>query len=251
VGVRRYDPNELRDLPYSEPDVADLARTLIDSGYSADNVVLLTQTLGAEQPRFAPTGENIRRELKLLLGDRTAEDTVMIAFAGHGVQFRNNDESWFCPADARLAERPTLISLTELYRELAACRAGSKVLLIDACRNEPQTDNSRSRAEVEVGYFTRAQEREPPPQTAALFSCSAGEKAFEHSDLKHGVFFHFVIEGLAGKARTSGDRLTVGDLEGYVRRNVSDFVRARYAVRQMPELAGRSAAGAALVTWGK
>jgi hypothetical protein len=33
VGVREYDPNELRSLPYSEPDVVELAQVLRDGGY--------------------------------------------------------------------------------------------------------------------------------------------------------------------------------------------------------------------------
>jgi hypothetical protein len=73
----------------------------------------------------------------------------------------------------------------------------------------------------------------------AFFSCSEGEKAYEHADLKHGVFFHFVIEGLRGAAADAGEReIVVPDLEKYVKRHVRDFVREKYGVRQMPELTG-------------
>ncbi|GEM_PF-2828663 len=43
--------------------------------------------------------------------------------------------------------------------------------------------------------MTRPPEKLRPGGAAILFSCSAGEKAFEDPELKHGVFFHFVIEG--------------------------------------------------------
>src|SRR4051794_2390510 len=66
VGVRRYDPNELRGLPYSEPDAVGLADALVAQGYKPRNVVLMTQTKGAEDPRFAPEAARIRRELTLL-----------------------------------------------------------------------------------------------------------------------------------------------------------------------------------------
>ena len=33
VGVRQYDPNELRSLPYAEPDVEELGALLRDAGY--------------------------------------------------------------------------------------------------------------------------------------------------------------------------------------------------------------------------
>src|SRR5437764_195155 len=41
VGVRRYDPNELRSLQYSEPDVVELAGVLKAEGYQPSNVVLM------------------------------------------------------------------------------------------------------------------------------------------------------------------------------------------------------------------
>src|SRR4029078_4044047 len=80
-------PNELRDLPYAEADVEALARTLVDAGYQRENVVLMTQSSAASALRFAPESNKIRRELKLVLSGRAKEDTVIIAFAGHGVQF--------------------------------------------------------------------------------------------------------------------------------------------------------------------
>ena len=82
VGVRQYDPNELRSLPYSEPDVTELAQVLKDAGYR--QVVTLTQTAGAANFRLLPTGANIRTTLKGMLADRDPGDTVLVAFAGHG-----------------------------------------------------------------------------------------------------------------------------------------------------------------------
>src|SRR5262249_42464543 len=228
VGVRKYDPNELRDLPYAEADVEALARTLCNAGYQPDNVVLMTQSAAANNLRFAPESAKIRRELKLLLGNRAKEDTVLIAFAGHGVQF-SKEESYFCPADARLADRATLISLSEAYQELEHCPAHVKVLLADACRNDPVIDHSRSRATVHLESSTRPAVPEPPAGLVAFFSCSEGERAFEHDQLKHGVFFHYVIEGLEGAAaREDETEVTIGELESYVQRGVDMFVRSHF-----------------------
>src|SRR4051794_18738720 len=49
VGVRQYDPNELRPLAYSEPDVVELEQVLKGAGYR--RVVLMTQTEGATMYR--------------------------------------------------------------------------------------------------------------------------------------------------------------------------------------------------------
>jgi hypothetical protein len=202
-------------------------------------VVLMTQAVGSAEPRFLPLAANIRKELKLLLEDLGENDSVLVALAGHGVQFRGDNENYFCPTDAKLGDKTTLVALGEMYRMLEAAGAGLKVLLVDACRNDPQMDNSRARATVQLESVTQAQKVLPPGGVVALFSCSAGEKAYEHTELKHGVFFHFVIEGLRGAAIPASEtEILLPDLEKYVKRRVRDFVREKYGVRQMPEMKG-------------
>src|SRR5262249_39776026 len=110
VGVRQYDKNELRHLPFTEADVIELAQVLKDAGSRAENVVLLTQTGGAENSRFLPLAANIRKEMRLLLRHRSRADSVLVAFAGHGVQFKGSEENYFCPMDTRLRDKGTLIS---------------------------------------------------------------------------------------------------------------------------------------------
>ena len=76
VGVQKYsEAKELRPLPYSERDVTELARLLRDSGYKADNVVLMTQTAANDDPRYTPMKKRILKELRLLLADRTPKTT--------------------------------------------------------------------------------------------------------------------------------------------------------------------------------
>jgi hypothetical protein len=191
--------------------------------------------------RYIPLAANVRKELKGLLEDRDASDSVLIAFAGHGVQFRGEPGSYFCPMDAKLSDRSTLISRDEVYKDLEQCGAGVKVLLVDACRNDPQADNSRARASVRLESLTRPQVARPPGGVAALFSCSPGEKAFEHDRLKHGVFYYYVIQGLKGEADFDRDgRVGVEELALFAKKRVPDFVKDEYGpdVRQMPVLRG-------------
>jgi formylglycine-generating enzyme required for sulfatase activity len=235
VGVRDYDPTELRPLNDTENDVTEFADLLRQQGYK--RVVLMTQTEGARKNRFQPEGRQIREELEGLLADREPGDTVLIAFAGHGVQFPGDAESYFCPADARLGDKKTLIPLSKLYADLAECKAGFKLLIVDACRNDPQAQLSRD-AGTKVESVTQPQELRRPGGVAALFSCSAGERAFEDPDLRHGVFFHYVIEGLKGKAALTGEKsVSLDGLALYLKRSVPDHVREKFGgrLRQMPQ----------------
>jgi tetratricopeptide (TPR) repeat protein len=247
VGVRQYDRAELTPLNYPENDVAVLAEVLRVGGYR--RVVLLTQTRGAFEERYRPTAKNIRRELKAFLDERTDGDTVLVAFCGHGVQLAGSDEPYFCPADTKLGEPATLLSLGEVYQSLAACKARAKVLLSDSCRNDPLSGDSRGILGKVVSMpkdLTGG--RKPPENVVALFSCSAGEHAYESKKLRHGVFFHYLIEGLRGKA-TRNRQVTLGTLTDFVQREVPDFVRGAVGpgVQQRPELVGRFSGTLALL----
>ncbi len=252
VGVRKYDPTQLQDLNYSEADATGLARVLKANGYRDANVVLMTQTVGADNLRFLPFAERIRAELKLLAEGCAEADSILVAFAGQGVQFRGTDDSYFCPADAKLDDRSTLISLGEVYGQLDKCPAGYKLLLVDACRNDPAVKNARSKDVVKLESVTRPQALAPPGGVVALFSCSSGERAVANDDLKHGVFFHYVIEALAGSAATEDtEGVTLDELALYVKRQVHDYARTKFGASQQPERVGRERGLVPLVSFGR
>lgn len=240
VAVRQYDKAELTSLQFTENDITALADVLRDNGYPEENIVLMTQARGAEEARYAPFAKNIKKELELLLREPTKDDTVLLAFSGHGIQFVGDKEAYFCAADARLADRETLVSLGAVYRALAACEATTKVLLVDACRNDPQSNVSKAAGEVELEPVgRRGAPVAPPGGIAALFSCSAGEKSYEVPELKHGVFFHYVVDGLGGAADLDRDQeVSLAELQQYTVKNVQRYARRELGQPQTPERTG-------------
>ncbi len=118
--------------------------------------------------------------------------------------------------------------------------AGAKVLIVDACRNDPLAGRIVGSEKLES--ITRPELPDPPGGTVALVSCSKGETAFESDALKHGFLFHFVIEGLAGKAAGKGGRIKWTDLTKHVDDELSDAVVKELGARavQTPEVRGES-----------
>jgi hypothetical protein len=222
VGVKDYDHDRLRPLAYTEYDVVELAGVLRPAGYE---VVLLTDAEGAARGDRRPTGRNIRHHLDAITAHCVRHDMILVAFAGHGLQFDTAKDSYFCPRDARPANVDTLVSLGDVYRKLDDSGAGIKLLLVDACRDDPL--GSRG---IDGAHVPR-----PPRGVAALFSCAAGQRAFETPRLGkkgHGVFFHFVLEGLRSQASNEENEITWDRLTEYVKRQVS---------RQVPVVIGAGA----------
>jgi Caspase domain len=234
VGVRHYDSAKLDPLKFTENDAEELNAVLRKSGGFL--VRVLTTSRGEKIKADAPTVANIRAEIAKLLAKKTRHDTILVAFSGHGIQAKvseggkEKDESFFCPANAQLNDNSTLIALGKLFKDLDGCGAGVKLLLVDACRNDPAVGRN-----VDVDSLPRL-----PRGSAALFSCKSGERAFESPKRGkgHGVFFYHVLEGLKGKAKNSRGEVTWGGLVEYVTDQVSDDVPGLIGggAKQTPEL---------------
>jgi formylglycine-generating enzyme required for sulfatase activity len=235
VGVRDYDSTKFDSLQFTENDAEELAKVLAKQ--SSFTVRVLTTTRGKKREADAPTLKNLQAEIKALLARKTKHDTLLVFLAGHGIQAtvkegdKEKDESFFCPSDAQLNDNDTLLNLGKLFRDLDGSGAGVKLLLVDACRNDPT-----ARRSVDPDAVPR-----PPRGLAALFACKAGERSFETDKLGgvgHGVFTHFLLEGLRGQAKNKRGAITWGSLVEYVTDKVSDEVPMLIGggARQTPHL---------------
>ena len=236
IGVNKYDKEPLRSLKYSENDVNDLAAVLTDAGFQ--HIVLMTQSEAAarKDDALAPKVENVHKQLKAFLADRGPGDVVLVAFSGQGVQFKGRGAGFLCPADADPDDPKTLISAAEVYKDLEGCKADVRFLLAGGSRNDPLAASPKFAADPEITLHPQIEKT--PGGVAAFFACSAGEKAFDSDELKHSVFFHFVIKGLQGEADLDGDgQVDLDELVRYTKRQTADFVRqSNPDVRQAPEL---------------
>jgi formylglycine-generating enzyme required for sulfatase activity len=245
IGVQKYDGTGLQSLKFCENDVTELAQVLRGEGYGYNRVVLLTRTeaqKNIDRDDILPTAENIRDHLRAILRDRRPEDTVLIAFAGHGVQLKKDGHMYFCPAKCNLDKADTLIGLDDLYAQLRECKANEKILLVDACRNDPLDKRGE---DDRLGSVTRPLVPDPPGGTVAIFSCSKGQTARENEKHGHGYLFKYVIDGLKGNSQALNERtgeVTWLKLAGYVTEEVKDAVKEDYGPRaeQVPEVRGEA-----------
>jgi sulfatase modifying factor 1 len=244
VGVQDYSQKrELTPLKYAAKDVETLASRFQDAGVRPENIVVMTQQRGATEARFFPNKDQIVKELKLLLGVLRPEDSLIVGFSGHGLQFKGEKVNYFCPIDADPNDKMTLLSLTEVYTQIDSCKAGTKLLLVDACRNDPLSQNSKAARRIQIEpVFSR-----PAPVfdggTVAIFSCSESQQSFEHRDIGSGsgVFFHFVDRAFAGDADLDADQMIdLLELEAFAVKNVQNWTRVHLGKEQKPERFGKT-----------
>ncbi|MGO9471487.1 MAG: caspase family protein [Isosphaeraceae bacterium] len=235
VGVNEYDHAKLKPLRYSVSDVTALAPLLRQAGYEID---LLTDDEGRKGASRRPTLANIRARLEAVITKSKRTDTLLIGLSGHGLQFGGDHDGYFCPVDADPANRNTLLSLGQLFRNLDDC-GGTKLVLVDACRDDPAIGRG-------IGGGIALQ---LPDEVAALYSCAVGERALESDKYEHGVFFYHVLQGLQGPAADADGDVTWLSLTAYVKKRVPIDVARLHGgrVSQTPSLRSGEMAGASPV----
>ena len=130
---------------------------------------------------------------------------MIVSLSGHGIQFKDEDElsngvkeTYFCPSNADLADKSTLIPISEIVDLLKSCEASRKLLLVDSCRNEViskigQNKSSAKKIELETVHESR---RSVPRGLSVLFSCTSEQFSWESNELQRSVFSHFVTKYL-------------------------------------------------------
>jgi formylglycine-generating enzyme required for sulfatase activity len=100
---------------------------------------------------------------------------------------------------------------------------------------------SKDAKEIELEPAGVVERPTPPGGIAAIYSCSQGEKSFEHPDLQHGVFANFLIEAFSGKGDIDNDgEITLNELETFSVKATQRYARNVFGKPQTPERRGET-----------
>ncbi|MCA9021041.1 MAG: caspase family protein [Planctomycetaceae bacterium] len=233
IGVDDY--SNINDLEFCGADQRALYSQLINNGFKKENIFLLHD--GAKDNKYLPFKNNIEKQLKTILKIVEHEDVLLVAFSGHGVNLDGN--TYFCPTDADLERVATLLPIQFVYEQLRGCKAALKFLMIDACRNDPRPRGARTPVNPTLNFAKSLNATKPPLGVIVFSSCTLGETSHENESLKHGVFMHYVLEAIDGKAdQNRNGKVSLSELTGYAGRNTKLFVARTYNDVQRPFING-------------
>ena len=251
IGVNDY--SYVTDLKFCGNDIVALQKQLLAVGFPQDHVTLMHE--GAQERRYQPYKSNIEVELGLLLGELDESgtrlkkrglaepgDLVIVAFSGHGIHPTGENKSYFCPIDAIVNKSRSMVALEKIYKLLELSPAGVKLLVVDACRNDPRPGGQKAmKATTETKGFAKTLEN-PPKGILVLSSCAPGQVSWEDEQIQHGVFMKYVLEGLGGAADEAiGDRnqkVSLLELYRYTSDKTKTYVARTRGQLQTPALKG-------------
>ncbi len=188
IGCDDYQSTAIPKLKYCVADTKSIAGAL---GGSGTTLVRLGTDPGADYPA---TRANILGRLGAIKTSAAPEDEVVVFFSGHGMSAGAGGEQYLLPCDADPnALEDTAVPLRLLRTRLQESRAGTKVLIVDACRSMARGAEGIDATQAARGLFV-------------LQSCAPGEISREDDARQHGRFSWWLAQGLAGDADDQGNR---------------------------------------------
>ena len=205
VGVSEYQ--ELNNLKYTDNDAFKLNAFFQSTvgGALPDEQIRILIDEEATQIR-------ILKELQLMARKAEENDLILFYFSGHGFV------GSFVPHDYRQGS-DILINHNELIAILEGSKAKSKVIIADACHAGSLDTKDASPSSLINTYYNAF--RKSTGGTVLLLSSKADEISVESQGLKQGLYSHFLLQGLKGKANKNNDNvITVSELHQYIYSNV-------------------------------
>ena len=207
IGINDYADPAIPDLKYAESDARAMYDTLTDSAigkFPKDNVALL---LGKDATPSAITGALYK------LRGVDKNDLVVVFYSGHGA--KEGDEAFWVTQNADAKALPaTALPNSAIRKWLGLIPSEKLVVLLDCCYAASTVKKSLGDPGKLFGDFTGK-------GRVTIAGAAENQEALEMPDAKAGVFTHFLVSGLRGRADTNADgAVTFEELWGYLGQNV-------------------------------
>jgi uncharacterized caspase-like protein len=229
VGVGNYDSPDVPRLRYTVPDAEAMYDVLTGpGGFKKEHVLLLT-----DKTEKKPTYRNLKWALGTFLA-RSAkkDDTVLIYFAGHGAPEvdqrgveRDGFSKYLVPTDAEPDDLySTALPMDELQTIFGRLEAERVIVFLDSCYSGAAGGRTFASKKTRAGHVDELfLERLASSKGRAILTASrAAEVSIELSELGHGIFTYYLVQGLKGAADLNRDGIvTLQELYEYVEQQVT------------------------------
>lgn len=239
VGIDDYH-NGISPLRTAGNDARRLAKTLTEHGYTVNCLFDADATRAGLETFFTST----------LLDQVGPDDRVLVYFAGHGIALDGDDgpAGYLVPQDARLEERATFLSMTDLNAWLTKLPCRHLLLILDCCFAGAfrWASNRNLTPAPDVVHQERYERFLRDPAWQVITSAAYDQRALDqlagdakrgiarNGDREHSPFAQALFAGLAGE----GDLVPKGQGDGVIT-TTELYLYLRDAVEiQTEELAG-------------
>lgn len=239
IGINRVatpEPSEAGYLPLSPLKFAVKDAVGFADAIRSHNMIQPTVTLLTDDD--ATQTLNLERVMAAIREASEAEtETLVVYLTGHS--FSYEDADYFCVSDTKLRrvnaklQIENALSVSEIIKTIGQSNARKKILIMDGSRDSLGTASS-TKIQPDILYAFSAGE----PTLALVMSCLPDQISLEVEDLGHGLFSHFLIEGLRGACDyDQGNRdgeVSLQELFHYATRRTTSYALEKCGRKQVP-----------------
>jgi tetratricopeptide (TPR) repeat protein len=231
AGIGQYRDKRLPGVPYAVADARSIADALVESaGLAKADVLLLTDA--------EATQDKLLRAVREWLPRRVSPNAlVYVYYAGLGTVVPSSGEAALTPWDGNPEQAERLITVRALYDALSAAQVRLTLVLLDTCfaaggSRCPSLRPNQARTGVGLPLDL------VPDNGVIAFVASGGKEAsLEFPRVKHGLFTHYLLNGLYGEAdRDENGRLTLSELVQFTQEQVTETAWTQFFRVQTPAL---------------
>lgn len=236
IGISNYQDPSIPDLAYADDDARAFYEFLRSpvaglDGFKEENIRLLINE--------DATYQGIREALFTFLKAPTDDDVVVVYFAGHGApDLDRPDNHYLLAHDSRAGDvSSTGFPMDDVQDAISQTYHKHLVFITDACHSAGVGTLSASRS-LESNPINQVflERLESSRAGYVIFTASQINQRSQEDDRwggGHGVFTHFLLDGLNGAADEDDDQIvTLGEITEYAR----DRVRRETRNAQIPTI---------------
>lgn len=261
VGVSDYKGEEL-DLKYAAKDATDISNAMSDAAKkllntdSKEHVFMYNLTTAKERYQL-PEKNSIKKNLEEIGKKATANDILLIFFAGHGVMMGEGDKKqfYFLTADASSLSagnsvKDVGISTTELTEWMKPdnIKAQKRILIFDACNSGQAISDFVKMGKDDQGYLAARNDDKSQQikaidklnEKSGLFILSASasnQSAYEMGRYSQGLLTYSLLKAIKQQPDIleDGKYLNVSRWFNAAEKTVSEIAKESGA-RQQPQI---------------
>jgi len=259
IGINKYKGENIK-LNYASTDAESFASAITGSAKKLlntdgkEHVNAYTFSTETNNPNW-PGKVAIQKKLEDIAQMATAEDILVIFFAGHGVMQSGQKSFYLLTAEAtgfemNGVEKDVAISTDELNTWMQNIKANKQLLILDACNSGQAVENLQNlviKRDVPADQVRALENLKDRNGTFILSASASGQSAYETSQFGQGLLTYSLLSGIKNQ-----DGLTENKYIDVTRwfNTASDNVKAlakEIGGRQEPQIIGNASFDVGLV----
>jgi formylglycine-generating enzyme required for sulfatase activity/TPR repeat protein len=240
IGNKDY-AGSVPDVDFAHNDAEAMKRFVIEVlGFREGNIIDLRDATQAQL--FSAFGNEHNHEAKLWSWVKQGKSDVVVFYSGHGVPGLQDQRGYLLPVDAD-PDTPEFngYPVDLLYANLAKLKARSVTVYLDACFSGESPKGRLTKAASNIGL---SHVPENVDAGITVVTAARGDQlASWDKEAKHGLFTHYLLEGLYGAADGAGygngdGDVTLAEVQAYLDNEMTYAARRTYLRRQQVTVRG-------------